>query len=588
MNGRHKHPYPDWLEPGAPRTADRRATDYAIGVGTRKYERTKDRCMAISLPNVLRWSRGGLYVSLLASHQGELGSIPGRATPGFTHNGIVPDDAGGRRIFSGVSRFLPVKVIPALFHTYLASPSSALKTSLPMTYTACIRIADYCSYAFFARPGIMGLLVKLVVLLVAILVGYLYMSLTAVPPVPKLESKWWGRGQPQRVDQSIRPFKINIPQKALNDLKQRLKQVPDLTPPLEGIGFEYGFNSKYLQDVVQYWRDKYDWRQRENFLNSLPQFKTYVDGLDMHFIHVKPKNVPANTRVLPLLLLHGWPGSIREFYSIIPLLTTPRSGVDFVFEVVAPSLPGYGFSEGAAKPGLGTARTTVVIKNLMDRLGHDRFYVQGGDWGSFIASTMAAMYKDNRSVAPSLGNTDQVLRRGRRGGRRRNPSSSSSRSADRSAEARHRHAIPHCRAVVGVHLNFCFVETALSNLKWVLGSLWPTLIVDKEYVGRMYPVGAKFTNILKESGYMHIQATKPDTVAMALRDSPVGLAAYILEKFSTWTNPEWESRPDGGLTAKYKLDDLLDNIMIYWLSGSITTSVRLYSEHFGKENREWD
>ncbi|KAJ8877465.1 hypothetical protein PR048_021920 [Dryococelus australis] len=381
----------------------------------------------------------------------------------------------------------------------------------------------------------MGLLVKLVVLVVAILVGYLYMSLTAVPPVPKLESKWWGRGQPQRVDQSIRPFKINIPQKDLDDLKQRLMQVPDLTPPLEGIGFEYGFNSKYLQDVVQYWRDKYDWRQRENFLNSLPQFKTYVDGLDMHFIHVKPKNVPANTRVLPLLLLHGWPGSIREFYSIIPLLTTPRSGVDFVFEVVVPSLPGYGFSQGAAKPGLGPAHIAIVMKNLMKKLGFDKFFAQGGDWGSLISSNLAALYKKD---------------------------------------------------ILGIHLNFCGSRSPISNLKWMLGSLWPTLIVDEKYVDRMYPVSTKFAYLLKESGYMHIQSTKPDTVATALRDSPVGLAAYILEKFSTWTNPEWMSRPDGGLTVKYKLDDLLDNIMIYWLSGSITTSVRIYSESFSKEDTD--
>ncbi|XP_063219742.1 juvenile hormone epoxide hydrolase 1-like isoform X2 [Bacillus rossius redtenbacheri] len=379
----------------------------------------------------------------------------------------------------------------------------------------------------------MGLLAKLVVLLAAILVGYLYKTLNTVPSMPKLESKWWGRGQPQRVDQSIRPFKINIPQKTLDDLKARLKRAPELTPPLEGVGFEYGFNSEYLQEVVRHWHDKYTWREREALLNSLPQFKTYVDGLDLHFIHAKPKSVPTGTRVLPLLLLHGWPGSVREFYGLIPLLTTPRTGVDFVFEVVAPSLPGYGFSEGASKPGLGPAQVAVVMKGLMNKLGFDKFYAQGGDWGSAIVSYLGALYKDE---------------------------------------------------VLGIHLNFCMSNRPISNLKWILGSLWPTLVADEKYVDRMYPVGAKFSNLVKESGYLHIQATKPDTVSVALRDSPVGLAAYILEKFSTWTNPAWQSRRDGGLTVKYQLDDLLDNIMIYWVTGSITTSMRLYSEHFNQQN----
>jgi Predicted hydrolases or acyltransferases (alpha/beta hydrolase superfamily) len=180
----------------------------------------------------------------------------------------------------------------------------------------------------------------------------------------------------------------------LQDLKRRLENHAPLTPPLETVGFEYGFNTDYLKKVIEFWKTKYNWREREAFLNSFPQFKTTVDGLDLHFIHVKPKNVDKNTRVLPLLLLHGWPGSVREFYDLIPLLTIPRKDMNFVFEVIAPSLPGYGFSEGASKPGLGAAEMAVVMKDLMERLGFKKFYAQGGDWGAALITNMATLFPD--------------------------------------------------------------------------------------------------------------------------------------------------------------------------------------------------
>nr|CAD7434550.1 unnamed protein product [Timema monikensis] len=366
--------------------------------------------------------------------------------------------------------------------------------------------------------------------LAAIGISTLYNNLTHVPPLPKLESTWWGPGQPHNVDKSIRPFKIKLPKEELDDLNTRLQHVK-LTPPLEGIGFQYGFNTDYLKKVVDFWRTKYNWREREAYLNSFPQFKTQVDGLDLHFLHVKPKQVPPSTRVLPLLLLHGWPGSVREFYEIIPLLTTPREGVNFVFEVVVPSLPGYGFSEGASKPGLGAVQVAVVFKDLMARLGFDQFYVQGGDWGGAIGTHMATLFEEN---------------------------------------------------VVGFHSNLCYTNLIQRFVYQALASFWPTLIVDEEHVDKLFPVGKVFSWLLKESGYMHLQATKPDTVGVGLQNSPVGLAAYILEKFSPWTNPAWETRPDGGLTEKFTLTNLLDNIMIYWITGSITTSARLYSESLNK------
>jgi len=286
-----------------------------------------------------------------------------------------------------------------------------------------------------------------------------------------------------------------------------------------------------LKEIVDFWRTKYDWRQREKFLNKYPQFKTQIQGLDIHYIHVKPENT-GGRRVLPLLLLHGWPGSVREFYEMIPMLTQPQPNVDFVFELIVGSLPGYGFSQGASKKGMGTAELAVIFKNLMERIGFKKYYVQGGDWGAMVTSNMAAMFGDR---------------------------------------------------VLGVHSNMCFVNNPLSNIKTFLGSLAPSLIVDKKFESRMYPLSKQFSMLILEMGYMHLQATKPDTVGVALNDSPVGLASYILEKFITWTNMNWKDKPDGGLKLQYKYEDLLDNVMIYWVTNSITTSVRLYAEALNPE-----
>lgn len=132
-------------------------------------------------------------------------------------------------------------------------------------------------------------------------------------------------------------------------------------PALEGVNFEYGFNTAFLQKVLDYWMNSYNWRKRENHLNTFPQFKTNINGLNIHFIHLKPKpEVAAKKKVLPLLLLHGWPGSFVELTKIIPLLVSDSNDHDFVFEVIVPSLPGYGFSDPARKPGLGTAEMGYV------------------------------------------------------------------------------------------------------------------------------------------------------------------------------------------------------------------------------------
>lgn len=177
-------------------------------------------------------------------------------------------------------------------------------------------------------------------------------------------------------------------------------------------------------------------------------------------MHIKPAK--TNKIVLPLLLLHGWPGSIREFYDFFPLLTTPNDDSDYVFEVVAPSLPGYGWSEGSAKKGFGPAEIAVVLRNLMIRLGHKKFFVQGGDWGSIIGSNVATLFPDN---------------------------------------------------VIGYHSNYCVLRTALSTLKGLVASTYPQAFVpEPKHVPFVFPMSEKFQFLLLESGYFHLQATKPDTI----------------------------------------------------------------------------
>lgn len=244
----------------------------------------------------------------------------------------------------------------------------------------------------------------------------------------------------------------------MEDLYNRLDLFQEHTLPLQDANFTYGFNSDYLYNVIDFWRNQYDWRQREKFLNQYPHFITNVQGLDIHFMHVKPK-ITKNVKVLPLLLLHGWPGSIREFYRAIPLLTTPRDG--YVFELIVPSLPGYGFSEGATKRGLGSSQVAVVMKNLMLKLGFKKFVVQGGDWGGLIAQSIATLFPEN---------------------------------------------------LIGMHSNMCSVNTPATFLLTLIGSVFPRLVVEKEYEHLIYPYGSTFKHLLEETGYLHLQATKPDTI----------------------------------------------------------------------------
>ncbi|XP_063601109.1 juvenile hormone epoxide hydrolase 1-like [Penaeus indicus] len=248
------------------------------------------------------------------------------------------------------------------------------------------------------------------------------------PPLPSLDpDPWWGPGPRQPEDVTVRPFKIDIPEEEVADFRTRLSLPLRLTPPLEQANFTYGFNSNALVKVVDYWRRGYDWRERERRLNAFAQYKTFV-----------------------------------EFYNLLPFLTTPQEGSSVVFEVVCPSIPGYGFSQAPVREGLGVKETGQIFLKLMKRLGFEKFYLQGGDWGSGIATEMATYYPEN---------------------------------------------------VLGVHLNMFGSITAGATAKLVLGSILPTgLLVAAKDQDKVYPLGETFKWLLRETGYAHIQATKPDTV----------------------------------------------------------------------------
>lgn len=350
------------------------------------------------------------------------------------------------------------------------------------------------------------------------------------------EDGWWGSGAPRDAgeDDTIRSFRVTTSDQQLEDLYRRI----DLTrpfPSLEDSQFNYGFNSQYLQKVVSYWRNEFDWRKQVDKLNQYPHFKTKIEGIDIHYLHVKPKKVPEGTSAVPLIMVHGWPGSFYEFYGLIPLLTDLSNPHNLVFEVVCPSIPGYGFSEAPHKKGFDSVCAARIFHKLMKRLGFQQYYAHGGDWGWLVTTNMAQLEP---------------------------------------------------KTVKGLHLNFAPPsKPGLSMaLSMMLGRHFPKLFGFTDFdIQRLFPCMEKLVvESIKETGYMHIQATKPDTVGRGLNDSPVGLAAYILEKFSTWTSHDFRNLDDGGLTRKFSLDDLLTNVMIYWTSGCIISSMRFYKENFGQ------
>jgi pimeloyl-ACP methyl ester carboxylesterase len=307
------------------------------------------------------------------------------------------------------------------------------------------------------------------------------------------------------MSEAIERFRIHIDDSALEDLRRRLvhARLPD---QIEGTGWEYGIPRDYLRELVDYWRDEYDWRAQEARLNELAHFRTRIDGESIHFVHARSAHADA----LPLLVTHGWPGSVVEFLDVIPRLTQPEahggSPAD-AFHVIAPSLPGYGFSEPTRTRGWDVPRIARCFTELMSRLGYARYGAQGGDWGAQVATRIGA----------------------------RDPE--------------------HC---VAIHLNMPIGARPDEPC--------PLTDADKADLAAM----ARFQS--EESGYALEQGTRPQTVGVALNDSPAGLLAWIVEKFRAWSDC------DGHPENSYSRDQLITNVMLYWVTQTITSSARLYWE----------
>ena len=307
----------------------------------------------------------------------------------------------------------------------------------------------------------------------------------------------------------VRPFTIDVDEEVLTDLRDRLARTR--WPEAETVDdWSQGTPLAYVQELCEHWAQRYDWREREARLNRFDQFTTEVDGLELHFVHQRSPHEGA----LPLLLTHGWPGSIVEFGKVIEPLTDPtRFGGDAAdaFHVVAPSLPGYGFSAKPTEPGWGVERIADSSSELMARLGYDRYVAQGGDWGSAVTSVVGA--KDpERCAAIHL-----TLAMGARPRIDGEPTPEEQRALDKIAYYR----------------------------DW-------------------------------DSGYSKQQSTRPQTLGYGLVDSPAAQAAWIVEKFWSWVDH------DGHPEDVIDRDDLLDNVMLYWIRGNGASSARLYWESFSK------
>ena len=308
----------------------------------------------------------------------------------------------------------------------------------------------------------------------------------------------------------MEPFVINISDEALADLRRRLEQTrwPDEMP---GAGWDYGANLDYIKELVEYWRTGFDWRAQEAKLNAFPHYKSGVDGLDIHFILEKG----AGPAPMPLVITHGWPSTFFEMTKIIPLLADPaRHGGDAAdaFDVVAPSLPGFGFSQAAQEPGMQVQKVADLWARLMtENLGYARFGAQGGDIGAGVTSRLGYAHADK---------------------------------------------------MIGVHL------TSITRPTPYLGPGSRPLTAAEQAHSDQRERWQQ-----SEGGYSHIQGTKPQTLSYGLNDSPAGLAAWIVEKYRTWSDC------GGDVESRYTKDELLTTVTIYWVTQTIGSSVRMYKEN---------
>ena len=306
----------------------------------------------------------------------------------------------------------------------------------------------------------------------------------------------------------ITPFDLQIPERKLSDLNRRLDETR--WPECETVDdWSQGAPLEQIQALCDYWRNQYDWRRCETMLNGFGQFRAKIDGLDIHFLHVRSPQANA----LPLLITHGWPGSVIEFHKVIGPLTDPAShGGDpaDAFHLVIPSLPGYGFSEKPSETGWGIERIAQAWVTLMQRIGYTRYVAQGGDWGASVTTKIGAIMPPEYAA---------------------------------------------------IHLNMPLAFPTENELK--------DLNADEEFAVEQLSALEVWG-----LGYARQQSTRPQTLGYGLSDSPIGQAAWIFEKMHAWTDC------DGDPTSILSMDEMLDNIMLYWLTGTGASSARLYWESF--------
>jgi len=318
----------------------------------------------------------------------------------------------------------------------------------------------------------------------------------------------------------IQPFKIEVSQSALDDLADRLARTR-WPGELPGLGWSRGVPLAYIKELAEYWRTSYDWREQEARLNRFPQFTTTIDGQNIHFLHVRSPELDA----MPLIITHGYPGSVVEFMKIIGPLTDPRSyGGDAAdaFHVVAPSLPGFGFSMPLRETGWEMSRTTRAFAELMRRLGYERYGAQGGDIGAGVSGMLPGVDPDR---------------------------------------------------VIAVHINSD--PTSLGLLEGLM---------PDDLSGFSEAEQARLEELRRYGedgrGYLQIQGTRPQTLAYGLNDSPAEQLAWIVEKFKEWTNPAAELPEDA-----VNLDQLLTNVSLYWFTGTGASAAQFIYE--ARHSSEW-
>ncbi len=315
---------------------------------------------------------------------------------------------------------------------------------------------------------------------------------------------------------AIRPFHISVPQTQIDDLRRRLAATrwPDKETVTDG---SQGVPLATLQPLVRYWATSYDWRIVEAKLNALPQFMTEIDGLDIQFAHIRSRHANA----LPLIVTHGWPGSIMELLKIVGPLTDPTAhggNASDAFHLVLPSMPGYGFSGKPTSVGWGPDRIGRAWDELMRRLGYDRYVSQGGDWGAVVSDVMARQ-------AP--------------------------------------------KSLLGIHINMPgIVPPEIARILTLGGPAPDSLTADERTAFNQLSSFYK-----KSSGYGAMMVTRPQTIGYSLADSPVGLAAWFYDKYAEWTYSG--GNPEKVLTK----DEMLDNLSLYWFTNTGTTGAQLYWEN---------